>query len=93
MATPRPWRVWHVLRAPAGIRCIRECLITADIFRVDGREDKLCADEELYQIHDWLPPDPDMEPYVLFNNVPWIKDVRRFRELGFDVSPEVSTGR
>ena len=44
------------------------------------------TDEELYQIHNWLPSDADTEAYVLFNNVPRIKDVRRFRELGLDVS-------
>ena len=45
------------------------------------------TDEELYQIRDWLPDDPDIEAYVLFNNVPRIKDVKRFRELGLDVEP------
>ena len=42
------------------------------------------TDEELYQIRDWLPSDPQIESYVLFNNVPRIKDVKRWRELGFD---------
>jgi uncharacterized protein YecE (DUF72 family) len=51
------------------------------------------TDEELYQIHGWLPADPHTEAYVLFNNVPRIKDVRRFRELGLEVSPELITGR
>ncbi|MGI8402315.1 MAG: DUF72 domain-containing protein [Gemmatimonadaceae bacterium] len=48
------------------------------------------TDEELQQIHDWLPGDVATEAYVLFNNVPRIKDVKRFRELGFDVSPDSS---
>jgi uncharacterized protein YecE (DUF72 family) len=44
------------------------------------------TDEELRQIHDWLPADPATEAYVMFNNVPRVKDVKRWRELGFDVS-------
>ena len=39
------------------------------------------ADDELRQIIDWLPSDPDVDAYVLFNNIPRVKDVRRFREL------------
>jgi uncharacterized protein YecE (DUF72 family) len=45
------------------------------------------TDGELQQIHDWLPSDGETEAYVLFNNVPRIKDVKRFRELGLDVCP------
>ena len=37
-------------------------------------------DDELRQIIDWL-PDDDIDAYVLFNNIPRVKDVRRFREL------------
>ena len=39
------------------------------------------TDEELGQIIAWLPADPSVEAYVLFNNIPRVKDVRRFREL------------
>jgi hypothetical protein len=38
-----------------------------------------------------LPSDPGVEAYVLFNNVPRIKDVRRFRELGLDVPTKAGT--
>lgn len=41
------------------------------------------SDEELRQIRDWI-PQGDGDAYVMFNNVPRIHDVRRFRELGFD---------
>ena len=51
------------------------------------------TDEELRQIHEWLPSDDATEAYVLFNNVPRIKDVKRFRELGFDASPHASSER
>ena len=39
------------------------------------------TDDELRQIIDWLPADPAIETYVLFNNIPRVKDVARFREL------------
>ena len=39
------------------------------------------TDEELRQIIAWLPADPATDAYVLFNNIPRVKDVRRFREL------------
>lgn len=39
------------------------------------------TDEELRQIIAWLPDDPRTDVYVLFNNIPRVKDVRRFREL------------
>jgi uncharacterized protein YecE (DUF72 family) len=38
------------------------------------------TDDELRQIIAWLPAG-DVEAYVMFNNVPRVKDVRRFREL------------
>jgi uncharacterized protein YecE (DUF72 family) len=41
------------------------------------------SDDELRQIRDWI-PEGDGDAYVMFNNVPRIHDVRRFRELGFD---------
>jgi hypothetical protein len=44
----------------------------------------------LRQIHDWLPTDDATEAYVLFNNVPRTKDIKRFRELGLDSSPDAS---
>ncbi|HEX2718612.1 MAG TPA: DUF72 domain-containing protein [Gemmatimonadaceae bacterium] len=39
------------------------------------------TDEELRQIIDWIPSNPDIETYVLFNNIPRVKDVKRFQEL------------
>jgi len=39
------------------------------------------TDDELRQLIDWLPDDPRIEAYVLFNNIPRVKDVRRFEEL------------
>lgn len=50
------------------------------------------TDAELQQIHDWLPPDDATEAYVFFNNVPRTKDVKRFRELGFDGSWHEAVG-
>ncbi len=39
------------------------------------------TDEELQQIVDWLPADPAVDAYVMFNNIPRVKDVKRFRGL------------
>ena len=39
------------------------------------------TDDELLQIIAWLPHDTAIDAYVMFNNVPRVKDVRRFREL------------
>jgi uncharacterized protein YecE (DUF72 family) len=39
-------------------------------------------DDELRQIYGWLPADRSVETYVLFNNIPRVKDIKRFRELG-----------
>ncbi len=39
------------------------------------------TDEELRQIIDWLPADPAVDAYVMFNNIPRVKDVKRFREM------------
>jgi len=39
------------------------------------------TDDELLQIIDWLPRDATVDAYVLFNNIPRVKDVKRFREL------------
>ena len=44
------------------------------------------TDEELQQIRDWLPLQTDAEAYVLFNNIPRTKDIKRFRELGLDAT-------
>jgi uncharacterized protein YecE (DUF72 family) len=41
------------------------------------------TDDELRQIQAWLPHD-DRDAYVMFNNVPRVQDIRRFRELGLD---------
>ena len=39
------------------------------------------TDDELRQIIAWLPDDSDTDAYVMFNNIPRVKDVKRFREL------------
>ena len=39
------------------------------------------TDDELRQIIAWLARDPEIDAYVMFNNVPRVKDVRRFRQL------------
>jgi uncharacterized protein YecE (DUF72 family) len=41
------------------------------------------TDDELRQIHAWLPPN-DVDAYVMFNNIPRVHDIRRYRELGLD---------
>ena len=38
------------------------------------------TDDELRQIHAWLPRD-DRDAYVMFNNIPRVEDIRRFLEL------------
>ena len=38
------------------------------------------TDDELHKIYQWLPQD-ERDVYVLFNNIPRVQDVRRFREL------------
>ena len=42
------------------------------------------TDDELRQIRDWI-PSGDGDAYVMFNEVPRVHDVRRFRELGLDL--------
>jgi uncharacterized protein YecE (DUF72 family) len=42
------------------------------------------SDDELRQINAWLPADPATDAYVMFNNIPRVKDVQRFQELGLD---------
>jgi uncharacterized protein YecE (DUF72 family) len=42
------------------------------------------TDAELRQIHAWYPADRSIDTYVMFNNIPRVKDVRRFRELGLE---------
>ena len=39
------------------------------------------TDAELKQIVDWVPRDPAVETYVMFNNVPRAKDIERFRPM------------
>jgi uncharacterized protein YecE (DUF72 family) len=41
------------------------------------------TDDELRQVREWLPHD-DRAAYVMFNNIPRVHDVRRFRELGLE---------
>lgn len=38
------------------------------------------TDDELRQIIAWLPEDASNDAYVLFNNIPRVKDVKRFQE-------------
>lgn len=40
------------------------------------------TDDELRQIRAWVPA--DREAYVLFNNIPRVRDIARFQELGLD---------
>jgi uncharacterized protein YecE (DUF72 family) len=40
------------------------------------------TDDELRQIHAWIRP--GVETYVMFNNIPRVKDVKRFRAMGGD---------
>ena len=42
------------------------------------------TDDELRQIRAWIPDDENGDAYVMFNNVPRVQDVKRFRELGLD---------
>ena len=42
------------------------------------------TDDELRLIRQWLSDAGDPPGYVLFNNIPRVHDVRRFRELGLD---------
>ena len=53
-------------------------------WRLHGNESHWArySDEELTQIDAWLRDASASKSYVLFNNVPRIHDVRRFRELG-----------
>ena len=40
------------------------------------------TDDELRQLHRWIRP--DAETYVMFNNIPRVKDVKRFRAMTSD---------
>jgi uncharacterized protein YecE (DUF72 family) len=39
------------------------------------------TEAELRRVLDWVPADPAIDTYVLFNNIPRVADVKRFREL------------
>ena len=39
------------------------------------------TDDELEQLVQWLPEDSAVESYVMFNNIPRVKDVARFQQL------------
>jgi uncharacterized protein YecE (DUF72 family) len=39
------------------------------------------TDDELRQIIEWLPREDAVDAYVMFNNIPRVVDVKRFREL------------
>jgi uncharacterized protein YecE (DUF72 family) len=65
---------------------VRPSLTTELIYwRLHGNKSHYArySDDELRQVRDWI-PDREGDAYVMFNNVPRIHDVRRFRELGFD---------
>jgi len=47
----------------------------------DGSAYATYTDEELERLAAWLPRDSAVEAYVMFNNVPRVKDVARFLEL------------
>ena len=42
------------------------------------------TDDGLRQIRSWLDGSSAADAYVLFNNIPRVKDIERFRELGLD---------
>jgi uncharacterized protein YecE (DUF72 family) len=42
------------------------------------------TDDELYQLDAWLDASIADEAYVLFNNIPRVKDIARFQELGLN---------
>lgn len=42
------------------------------------------TDDELRQLRSWLDESSAADAYVLFNNIPRVKDIARFRELGLD---------
>jgi len=42
------------------------------------------SDDELRQVRRWLDDSDAVDAYVLFNNIPRVKDIERFRELGLD---------
>jgi uncharacterized protein YecE (DUF72 family) len=44
------------------------------------------TDEELRQIAAWLPADEMTNVYVMFNNIPRVKDVKRFRHILADTA-------
>jgi uncharacterized protein YecE (DUF72 family) len=44
------------------------------------------ADDELRQIRQWVDDAGEVPAYVLFNNIPRVKDIHRFRELGLDAA-------
>ncbi|HVF41136.1 MAG TPA: DUF72 domain-containing protein, partial [Gemmatimonadaceae bacterium] len=50
------------------------------------------TDDELRQIIAWLPDDPSIDAYVLFNNIPRVVDIKRFIELVAGES-RISDGR
>jgi len=49
------------------------------------------TDDELRQIREWIPRAGDGDAYVMFNNVPRIHDVKRFRELGLEETDQGAT--
>lgn len=54
-------------------------------WRLHGNESHYAnySDDELRQINEWIPDNPTIDTYVLFNNIPRVKDSTRFEDLGF----------
>lgn len=46
------------------------------------------SDDELRQIINWIEEAGNREAYVLFNNIPRVEDIRRFRALLAETSPQ-----
>ena len=64
---------------------IRPSLTPAPVtyWRLHGNKSHYASysDAELKQLRDWIPRDPAVETYVMFNNVPRAKDIERFRDI------------
>ena len=60
-------------------------------WRLHGNESHYArySDADLLQIDAWLPADASVDAYVLFNNIPRVHDIKRFRELGLGERPPV----
>jgi uncharacterized protein YecE (DUF72 family) len=60
---------------------VRPSLTPALVYwRLHGNESHYASytDAELARLWEWLPADPEIEAYVMFNNIPRVKDAERF---------------